>query len=107
MLSNCKLYSSINLTLLGYSNPTVGMGVLSDPWADLALLLQHTITETDADIGSLILLWICGSVLFLSVCLLLLQLITYFNWKLRQGKNIITFLCQLMSRTPVILNGSL
>ena len=68
------------------------MEVLSGPWADVALLLQQTLTQTETD--SFLPLWLVGLLLFLSVCLLLLQLIIYFSWKLRQGRRVINFLCQ-------------
>lgn len=61
------------------------MEVLSGPWADLALFLQQAATLTDRDTGSYLPLWLFGWLLFLSVCLLLLQLIIYFSWKLGQG----------------------
>lgn len=60
------------------------MEVLSGPWADLALLLRQTVTQTDRDTDSFFPLWLFGLLLFLSVCLLLLQLIIYLSWKLRQ-----------------------
>ncbi|KAG7232470.1 hypothetical protein INR49_008818 [Caranx melampygus] len=56
------------------------MEVLSGPWADMALLLRHTILQTD----SVLPLLLISLLLFLSVCLLLLQLIIYLSWKLRQ-----------------------
>lgn len=62
------------------------MEVLSGPWADLALLLRQTITQPDRETGSLLPLWLCGLLLFLSVCVLLLQLIIYLSWKLRQAE---------------------
>lgn len=61
------------------------MEVLSGPWADLALLLRQAVTQSDRETGSLLPLWLFGLLLFLSVCLLLLQLIIYFSWKLRQA----------------------
>eukprot|EP00064_Thunnus_orientalis_P016810 superscaffoldBa00003414_g16881 len=60
------------------------MEVLSGPWADLALLLRQTVAQTDGESDSFLLLWLFGLLLFISVCLLLLQLITYLSWKLRQ-----------------------
>ncbi|TDH00268.1 hypothetical protein EPR50_G00186810 [Perca flavescens] len=60
------------------------MEVLSGPWADLALLLRQTITQTDRETDSFLPLWLFGLLLFLSVSLLLLQLIIYLSWKLRQ-----------------------
>ncbi|KAM9703697.1 uncharacterized protein ACNS7B_002319 isoform 1-T5 [Menidia menidia] len=60
------------------------MEVLSGPWADLALLLRQTLTLSHGEADSFLPLWLLGLLLFLSVCLLLLQLIVYFSWKLRQ-----------------------
>lgn len=60
------------------------MEVLSGPWADLALLLRQTVTQTDTQTDGLLPLWLFVMLLFLSVCLLLLQLLIYLNWKLRQ-----------------------
>ncbi|CAB1457891.1 unnamed protein product [Pleuronectes platessa] len=60
------------------------MEVLSGPWADLALLLRQTLMHTDRATDSFVPLWLFGLLLFLSVSLLLLQLIIYFSWKLRQ-----------------------
>ncbi|KAA8583186.1 hypothetical protein FQN60_015732 [Etheostoma spectabile] len=60
------------------------MEVLSGPWADLALLLRQTVTQTDRETDSFLPLWLFGLLLFLSVSLLLLQLIIYLSWKLRQ-----------------------
>lgn len=65
------------------------MEILSGPWADVALLLRQTITQT----ASFLPLWLFSLLLFLSVCLLLLQLIIYFSWKLRQGRHVINFSC--------------
>lgn len=65
------------------------MEILSGPWADVALLLRQTITQT----ASFLPLWLFSLLLFLSVCLLLLQLIIYFSWKLRQGRHGINFSC--------------
>lgn len=62
------------------------MEVLSGPWADLALLLRQTIAQTDRETDSFLPLWLFGLLLFLSVCLLLLQLIMYLSWKLRQAE---------------------
>ncbi|TNM95067.1 hypothetical protein fugu_017826 [Takifugu bimaculatus] len=58
------------------------MEVLSGPWADVALLLRQTIAQ--ADRHTIYPLWLFGLLLFFSVCLLLLQLIIYLSWKLRQ-----------------------
>lgn len=66
------------------------MEVLSGPWADVALLLRQTIAQTDRH--TIYPLWLFGLLLFLSVCLLLLQLIFYLSWKLRQGREVINFL---------------
>lgn len=60
------------------------MEVLSGPWADLALLLRQTAVQTDRETDGFLPLWLFGLLLFLSVCLLLLQLIIYLSWKLRQ-----------------------
>lgn len=62
------------------------MEVLSGPWADVALLLRQTMAQTDG--LSIYLLWL---LVFLSVCLLLLQMIIYLSWKLRQGRESLTF----------------
>lgn len=67
------------------------MQVLSGPWADLALLFRQVVTQTDGESDSFLSLWLLGLVLFLSVCVLLLQLITYLSWKLRQGRHVIKF----------------
>lgn len=67
------------------------MEALSFPWADVALLLHQTIAHTDGH--TIYLLWLFGLLLFLSVCLLLLQLIIYLSWKLRQGREVINFSC--------------
>lgn len=69
------------------------MEVLSGPWADMALLLRQTILQTDKQTDSFLPLFFVGLLLFLSVCLLLLQLIIYLNWKLQQGRHIINFSC--------------
>lgn len=69
------------------------MEVLSGPWADVALLLRQTITQTDRETESFLTLWLLGLLLFLSVCLLLLQLIIYLSWKLRRGRHVINFSC--------------
>lgn len=69
------------------------MEVLSGPWADVALLLRQTIARTDSETDGLYLLWLLGLLFFLSVCLLLLQLIVYLSWKLRQGREVINFSC--------------
>ncbi|KAK5880063.1 hypothetical protein CesoFtcFv8_023129 [Champsocephalus esox] len=60
------------------------MEVLSGPWADLALLLRQIMVQTDRETDSFFPLWLFGLLLFLSVCLLLLQLIVYLSWKIRQ-----------------------
>lgn len=65
------------------------MEVLSGPWADVALLFRQTIAQTDRH--TIYPLWLFGLLLFLSVCLLLLQLIIYLRWKLRQGREVINF----------------
>lgn len=67
------------------------MEVLSGPWADLALLLRQTVTQTDGESDSFLPFWLFALLLFLSVCLLLLQLITYLSWKLTQGRHVINF----------------
>lgn len=69
------------------------MEILSGPWADVALLLRQTITQTDRETATFLPLWLFSLLLFLSVCLLLLQLIIYFSWKLRQGRHVINFSC--------------
>lgn len=71
------------------------MEVLSGPWADVALLLRQTIAQTDGWTDGLWPLWLFGLLLFLSVCLLLLQLIVYLSWKLRRGREAIHFSCLL------------
>lgn len=68
------------------------MQVLSGPWAEGALLLRH--------VDSVLPLWVFGLLLFLSVCLLLLQLIVYFSWKLRQGEQVINFSCPVHLHEP-------
>ncbi|KAK5903739.1 hypothetical protein CgunFtcFv8_007493 [Champsocephalus gunnari] len=40
--------------------------------------------QTDRETDSFFPLWLFGLLLFLSVCLLLLQLIVYLSWKIRQ-----------------------
>lgn len=65
------------------------MEVLSGPWADVALLLRQTIAQTDRH--TIYPLWLFGLLVFLSVCLLLMQLIIYLSWKLRQGRESLTF----------------
>ncbi|KAF6735875.1 hypothetical protein FQA47_002442 [Oryzias melastigma] len=60
------------------------MEVLSGPWADLALLLRQTALLSDQQQDTLVCLLLV--VLFLSVSLLLLQLIVYLSWKLRQAE---------------------
>ncbi|MEQ2298201.1 hypothetical protein AMECASPLE_002729 [Ameca splendens] len=62
------------------------MEVLSGPWADLALFLQQTVTLTNRDTDSFLPLCLFALLLFLSICLLLLQLIIYFSWKVRQAE---------------------
>lgn len=57
------------------------MEVASGLWADLALLLRRTDREADGFLP----LGLFGLLLFLCVCLLLLQLIAYLSWKLTQG----------------------
>ncbi|XP_077408390.1 uncharacterized protein LOC144039197 [Vanacampus margaritifer] len=59
-----------------------GMEVLSGPWAGLALLLRQTVTQTEREMDSFLPLWLFG--LFLSICVLLLQLLVYLYWKLNQ-----------------------
>lgn len=74
-------------SLIAFFSPCrSSMEVLSGPWADLALLLRQTIAQTDKETDGFLPLWLFGLLLFLSVCLLLLQLIIYLSWKLRQGK---------------------
>lgn len=68
------------------------MQVLSGPWADAALFLRH--------VDGFPPLWMFGLLLFLPVCLLLLQLIIYFSWKLRQGERVIKFSCPVHVRKP-------
>ncbi|TNN35690.1 hypothetical protein EYF80_054151 [Liparis tanakae] len=58
------------------------MEVLSGPWADLALLLRQTDRQTDGFLP----LWLFALLLFLSVCLLLLQLLVFLSWKLGQAE---------------------
>lgn len=70
------------------------MEVLSGPWADLALLLRQTIMLAKTQKDFFLPLWLFVLLLFLSVCLLLLQLIIYLSWKLRQGGPIINFSCE-------------
>ncbi|KAK2856383.1 hypothetical protein Q5P01_005118 [Channa striata] len=69
---------------MAFSPCRSNMEVLSGPWADLAVLLQQTVTQVDREADSFLLLWLFGFLLFLSVCLVLLQLIIYLSWKLRQ-----------------------
>ena len=64
------------------------MEVLSGPWADVALLLRQTMAQADRHTDGLCPLWLLGLLLFLAVCLLLLQLIVYLSWKLRQGRQV-------------------
>ncbi|KAL6095644.1 uncharacterized protein ACO6RY_09531 [Pungitius sinensis] len=59
------------------------MEVPSGPWADLALLLRRT----DREAHGFLPLGLLGLLLFLCVCLLLLQLIVYLRWKLTQGSS--------------------
>lgn len=79
------------------------MEVLSGPWADLALLLRQAITQTDKETDSFLPLWLVGLLLFLSVCLLLLQLIIYLSWKLRQGRRVINFSCPALVIFTMVL----
>lgn len=65
------------------------MEVLSGPWADVALLLRQTMAQADGH--TIYPLWLFVLLLFLSVCLLLLQLISYLSWKLRQGRELMNF----------------
>lgn len=62
------------------------MEVLSGPWADVALLLRQTFARADGRWDGLWPLWLLLLLLFLSVCVLLLQLMAYLGWKLRQGE---------------------
>lgn len=75
------------------------MTVMFGPWADLALLLRQTVAQKDGEAGSFLPLWFFGLLLFLPVCLLLLQLIIYFSWKLRQGRHVINFSCLVHVQT--------
>ena len=63
------------------------MGVLSGPQVDLTLLLRQTVSQTDSFLPFALL----GLVLFVSVCLLLCQLIVYIWWKLGQGRQGVRF----------------
>ena len=63
------------------------MKVLSGPLVDLTLLLRQTVGQTDGSMPFAFL----GLVLFVSVCLLLCQLIVYIWWKLGQGKHVVRF----------------
>ncbi|CAL8313901.1 unnamed protein product [Lota lota] len=56
------------------------MEVLSGPFADLTLLLRHTVSQMDGFLP----FGLLGLVLFVSVCLLLCQMIVYLWWKLGQ-----------------------
>lgn len=58
------------------------MAVLPCPWADLALFLQGSVRTPNSDAGFLPVL---GLMLFWSVSLLLLALILFLSWKLKQG----------------------
>ena len=91
------------------------MEVLSGPWADLALLLRQIFTQIDRETDSFLPVLLFGMLLFLSVCVLLLQLIIYLSWKLRQGRHVINFSCLVHAQTScyvtiycgaVWLNGS-
>lgn len=79
-LSDCDCYGS-NMLLL---SRRFSMEALSGPWADLALLLRQTVMLSDQQQDTFVCL--VGVLLFLSVSLLLLQLIIYLSWKLRQGE---------------------
>lgn len=68
------------------------MQVLRGPWAEGALFLRHA----DSSLS----LWLFGLLLFLPVCLLLVQLIIYFGWKLRQGEHVIKFSCPVHIQRP-------
>lgn len=68
------------------------MQVLSGPLAEGALFLRH--------VDSFLPLWMFGLLFFLSVCLLLLQLIIYFSWKLRQGEHDIKISCPVHIQRP-------
>lgn len=78
------------------------MEVLSGPWADMALLLRQAIAQMDRQTDGLCPLWLFGLLLFLSVCLLLLQLIVYLRWKLRQGREVINFSCPQTSNRVLL-----
>lgn len=69
------------------------MEVLSGLWAGVALLLRRTISQTNSEMDSFLPLWLFCLLLFLPACLLLLQLIVYFSWKLRQGRPVINVSC--------------
>lgn len=69
------------------------MEILSGPWADVAMLLRQSIAQMESETDSFLPLWLFSLLLFLSVCLLLLQLLIYFSWKLRQGKRLINYSC--------------
>lgn len=78
------------------------MEVLSGPWADVALLLRQTIGQADTHMDELWPLWLFGLLLFLCVCLLLLQLIVYLSWKLRQGRDLINLSCLQSSHRALV-----
>ncbi|CAL8393326.1 unnamed protein product [Gadus morhua 'NCC'] len=63
------------------------MKVLSGPLVDLTLLLRQTVGQTDGSMPFAFL----GLVLFVSVCLLLCQLIVYIWWKLGQVDELSVF----------------
>lgn len=76
------------------------MEVLSGPWAHLALLLRQTVAQAGEQTGGFLPLWLLGLLLFLSVSLLLLQLIIFLSWKLRQGRGAdINFSCSAHVQT--------
>lgn len=81
----------VRLIILLLLSCRFSMEVLSGPWADLALLLRQTALLSDQQQDTLVCLLLV--VLFLSVSLLLLQLIVYLSWKLRQGEPVITLDC--------------
>lgn len=96
--TKCQVFYRLNTTPLLNAPPLwllppwqSRMEVLSGPWADLALMLRQTITHTDEGTAIFPLLWLFGLFLFLSVSALLLLLITYFCWKLRQSTYSYTF----------------
>lgn len=102
LLSQCDTYPNFHRCLPYRSS----MEILSGPWADVALLLRQTLTGMDGETRNSLPLWLFILVLFLSVCLLLLQLIIYLSWKLRQGRHVINFASfhfQSMSRPITML----